>query len=122
MLFKSYQDLIVWQKAIDLVKTVYELTASFPQAELFGLTTQIRRAAVSVPSNIAEGYGRRSDGDFARFILISRGSLMELETQLLIAKSLGFGKPEQFRKTEGLLIETSKLTYAFVAKLRSFKK
>lgn len=119
---KSHRDLIVWQKALSLVKATYQLTSSFPKQEIFGLTSQIRRAAVSVPSNIAEGYGRRSDGDFARFILISRGSLLELETQLLIAKDLGFGQKDKYIEVENLLIEVSKLTYCFLIKIKKFGK
>lgn len=86
----SYRDLIVWQKSMALVKQIYETTKSFPKDELYGLTSQLRRAAVSVPSNIAEGQGRSFDREFALFISHALGSLMEVETQLLIAVDLGY--------------------------------
>lgn len=86
----SYRELIVWQKAVDLVTLVYTLTRQFPKEELYGLTSQIRKAAVSVPSNIAEGQGRLSKKDFRHFLGQARGSLLELETQLLIGSKLGY--------------------------------
>jgi four helix bundle protein len=84
----SYKDLLVWQKGIVLVVKVYKLVKSFPQEELYALSSQIKRAAVSIPSNISEGYGRNTDKSFSYFLDISRGSLNELETQLIIAKEL----------------------------------
>lgn len=108
---KTYREIICWQKAIALVKSVYELTNNFPHSEQFGLTSQLRRAAISIPSNIAEGFGRGSNKDFRRFLDISRGSLFELQTQLYISKELGFvaGKSydiiyEQSREVERILI------------------
>lgn len=86
----SYKDLLAWQKAMDLVVEVYRLTQMFPAAEQFGLVNQLRRAAVSVPSNIAEGQGRRHQKQFAQHLRISRGSLQEVETQLQIAGRLGY--------------------------------
>ncbi|HAF70545.1 TPA: four helix bundle protein [Candidatus Acetothermia bacterium] len=85
---KSHRDLDVWKEAMELVKTVYQLTSSFPQSELYGLTAQLRRAAVSVPSNIAEGAARDSKREFVQFLHIALGSLAELETQTLLAKEL----------------------------------
>ncbi len=85
-----FEELKVWQKSVDLVTQVYNYTASFPKEEIYGLTAQIRRAAVSIPSNIAEGCSRESTRDFLRFLSISNGSLAELQTQLVIAKNLGF--------------------------------
>lgn len=85
----SFRDLQVWVKAMALARSVYQATDNFPQRELFGLTKQVRRVAVSVPSNIAEGKGR-SDRDFSRFLLQARGSLWEVETQLELARDLGF--------------------------------
>jgi four helix bundle protein len=85
MSLQSYRDLIAWQKAIDLAETVYQTTGQFPKRETYGLTSQIRRAAVSIPSNIAEGQGRRSTKDFLNFLGIAYGSLCELETQILLA-------------------------------------
>lgn len=87
---QSYRDLRVWQKAMTMVRAVYGLTSKWPSTEQFGLTAQIRRAAVSVPSNIAEGHGRRSQAEFAKFLNIAHGSLMEVETQLLIAADLKY--------------------------------
>ena len=87
---RSYRELIAWQKAIDLVPAIYECTRSFPDCERFGLTSQLRRAAVSVPSNIAEGQGRASTGEFNQFLGHARGSLLEIETQVFIARNLGF--------------------------------
>ncbi|MBM7557064.1 four helix bundle protein [Halanaerobacter jeridensis] len=87
---KNHKELVVWQKAVDLVKIIYELTGDFPKSEEYGLSNQLRRAAVSVPSNIAEGAGRRSKKDFVWFLDIAMGSLSELETQLIIAKKLDY--------------------------------
>ena len=86
----SHKDLIVWQKSIDLVEKIYNITRSFPKDELYGITSQIKRAAISIPSNIAEGSGRRSSKEFIQFLYISLGSAAELETQLIISKRLGF--------------------------------
>jgi len=90
MKVKNYQELIVWQKAMDLVEEVYKSSKNFPREELYGLTSQLRRAAVSIPSNIAEGQGRTTTPDFLRHLSISYGSLRELETQVLIATRLGY--------------------------------
>jgi four helix bundle protein len=87
---KNYKELLIWQKGIKLVVLVYKLTRNFPKEEVFALTSQVKRASVSVPSNIAEGFGRRTDKSFNHFLNISRGSLNELETQLIIAKELEF--------------------------------
>ena len=97
---KSYKDLHVWQKSLAMVKLIYELTRSFPQDERFGLVTQMRRAAVSVPSNIAEGQSRHTSGEFVQFISHAEGSLAELDTQVLIAIELGFCTQSQ---AEGIL-------------------
>jgi four helix bundle protein len=90
MPIRDYRDLIVWQKAIDLVEAVYKATTAFPREEVYGLTFQVRRAAVSVPSNIAEGHGRTSTRDFLNFLSIAHGSLKEVETQLVIAERLKY--------------------------------
>jgi four helix bundle protein len=87
---QNYRDLVAWQKAMDLVKAIYAATASFPADERYGLTNQVRRAVVSVPSNIAEGQGRRSRNEFGRFLSIAHGSLREVETQILIAVRLSY--------------------------------
>ncbi len=86
----SYKDLLIWQKGIVIVVKVYKLVQTFPQEELYSLTSQIKRASVSILSNISKGYGRNTDKSFSHFIDISRGSLNELETQLIIAKELQF--------------------------------
>lgn len=86
----SYKDLLIWKKGITIVVNVYKLVKTFPQEELYALTSQIKRAAVSIPSNISEGYGRNTDKSFSYFLDISRGSLNESETQLIIAKELEF--------------------------------
>jgi len=95
MVLQSYRELIVWQKAMKLVKYVYELTAKFPKEELYGLTLQIRKASVSVPSNIAEGQGRNSTKQFLQHLSIAYGSLMETETQGLIAEMLNYITTEE---------------------------
>jgi len=87
---KNYQDLIVWQKAMDLVEAVYQKTKDFPKEEIYALTSQLRRAAVAIPSNIAEGQGRASKKEFANFLSIAHGSVREVETQILIAQRLGY--------------------------------
>ena len=87
---RSYQDLDAWKLAMRLTRTVYEVTKGFPSDERFGLTSQVRRASVSIPSNVAEGWGRGSTQDYARFLRMARGSLYEVETQLIIARDLGY--------------------------------
>src|SRR6476659_1156091 len=91
---RSYQDLVAWQKAMDLVELVYGATRGFPREEVYGLTSQVRRAAVSVPSNIAEGQGRASTKEFLHHLSIARGSLFEVETQVLVAQRLGYLPPD----------------------------
>ena len=88
--FKSYRDLEVWQKGMALAKRIYEITANFPAEERFGLTNQIRRAVVSIPSNLAEGHARSGTAEFLHFISISMGSVAELETQILLSADLGY--------------------------------
>lgn len=115
----SYKDLLIWQKGIVLVVRVYKLVKSFPQEELYALTSQIKRAAVSIPSNISEGYGRKTDKSFSYFIDISRGSLNELETQLIIAKELEFIKDFDLYDEIILLIEEeSKMINGFSKTLK----
>lgn len=93
-LFKSYRDLEVWKRAMKLVKRIYQLTAKFPSDERFGLTNQIRRASVSIPSNLAEGHARSGAAEFSRFISISMGSVAELETQILLSADLKYSDSE----------------------------
>ena len=92
---KKFKGLKIWQEGIEIVTNVYQLTSGFPEEEKFGLVSQIRRSAVSIPSNIAEGYGRNSDSELSRFLNISRGSSYELETQLIISFNLGYISSEQ---------------------------
>jgi four helix bundle protein len=115
----SHKELIVWQKAMDLVIEVYKLTDKFPQREMYGLSSQIRRAAVSVPSNIAEGRGRNSRKDFIHFIRIAYGSASELETQLLIARRLNFIKEKDSDSALSLLSEVAKMLYTMLTKLEA---
>lgn len=117
MQVKSYKDLIVWQKAMDLVEVVYQVTKLFPKEELYGLTNQLRRAAVSVPSNIAEGHARNSTAEYRNFLSMARGSLAEVETQLLIAKRLKYINSEKLTESLSLQMEINKMTNSLINKL-----
>jgi len=117
MYLKSFKELIVWQKSMDLAVLIFEVTSKFPKSELYGLTSQMRRAVVSIPSNIAEGYGRRSKKEFRQFILIAYSSALELETQLLLAKRLEFVSIIEFEKTYSVLQETQKMLNSLSSKL-----
>lgn len=114
---KSYRDLVVWQKAMDLVTAVYRVTSGFPREEIYGLTSQLRRAAVSIPSNIAEGQGRYGAAEFRHFLRQANGSLMELETQLLIAERLQYITSEDARKLLGEAAEVGKILNGLMASL-----
>ncbi|MBK9216888.1 MAG: four helix bundle protein [Chloracidobacterium sp.] len=105
----DYKSLIVWQKSIALVKLIYQITAKFPADEKFGLTSQMRRAAVSIPSNIAEGQARRTTGDYVRFVSTAEGSLAELDTQLIIAIDLNYADKTATRDCLGLMLEVRKM-------------
>ncbi len=116
---KSYKELLIWQKGIRIVVQVYKLTQSFPKEEIYALTSQLKRASVSIPSNIAEGFGRQTDKSFNHFLNISRGSLNEIETQLIIAKELGFIQDENLLNDLLLTIEEeSKMINAFAKNLK----
>lgn len=117
----SFEDLRVWQRSMDLVDAVYNLTELWPRREMFGLTNQIRRAAVSIPSNIAEGQGRKSDADFARFLTLSLGSLMELRTQLLIGVRRKFSTHEQATVPAAIAEEVGKMLNSLHRKLKGDK-
>jgi four helix bundle protein len=117
MPLKSYRELIVWQKAMDLVEMIYQVTKGFPKEELYGLTAQIRRAAVSVPSNIAEGQGRNSTKEFRNHLSMAYGSLQEVETQILLAQRLGYLEQEQIQSVSNLLAEIGRLTNALSSAL-----
>ena len=114
---QAFQDLLVWQRAIELTTAVYQLTQSFPRQEIYGLTSQVRRASVSVASNIAEGRGRLSKGEFKQFLGIAQGSNYEVQTQLIVAKRLGFGDPAELGKSERLSIEVAKMLSALLSSL-----
>ena len=118
---RSYKELIVWQKAIELVKEIFILTAKFPKSEAYGIVSQMRRAVVSIPSNIAEGFGRRSLAESSQFHSIAYGSALELETQLIIAKELKLAKGDYFEASENLLLEVCKMLNVMTGKLRRFK-
>ena len=112
--FKTYRDLIVWQKAIQLVTEIYKISQNLPKEEQFGLNSQIRRAAVSIPSNIAEGYGRNSNQDFIRFLRQANGSLFELQTQLLICLNLKFLEDEDYHNLEDHTREVERLNSSLI--------
>ena len=114
----SFKELIVWQKAIQLSLEIYKLTAYFPPDERFGLTNQLRRASVSVASNIAEGYGRSSKGEYIVFLGNARGSNCEVQTQLVIANGLGFGSEAERRSAESLCDEIGRMLVVMMRKLR----
>ena len=115
----SYKNLIVWQRAIDLVIAIYELTEKFPKEEVYGLTSQMRRAAVSIPSNIAEGRYRGTRKDFIQFLRIAYSSGAELETQITIAKKLSRTATLDYTTTESLLLETMKMLNKMLSNLKS---
>ncbi len=106
---KSFRELLVWQRAIALTLEIYKLTKAFPKEEMFGLTSQLRRAAVSVASNIAEGQGRKTKGEFAQFLCMARGSNAEVQTQLVIARGLGYAGEAEGGRCEALALEVAKM-------------
>lgn len=111
---QSYRDLKVWQKAFELVILVYKITEKFPKSELYGLISDMRRAAVSIPSNIAEGYHRRYAREYLHFLSIAYGSSGELETQLLLSKRLGFIEERDFEVVYELNTEVSKMLFSLI--------
>ena len=113
----SYEDLSVWKKSMNLAEKIYGLTKFMPKEEVYGLTAQMRRAAVSIPSNIAEGQQRASTKEFLRFLSIARGSNAELQTQLVLACRLGYFQSEQIRETMNLTKEVSKMINALMISL-----
>ena len=113
----SYEDLSIWKKSMNLAEKIYELTKFMPKEEVYGLTAQMRRAAVSIPSNIAEGQQRASTKEFLRFLSIARGSNAELQTQLVLACRLGYFQSEQIRETMNLTKEVSKMINALMISL-----
>src|SRR5271170_6648614 len=115
----SYKDLIAWRKAMDLVTEIYRATRAFPREELYGLTNQLRRAAVSVPSNIAEGQARFSRKEFHHFLSHARGSLVEIETQLMIAQNLEYLSPQQVRLLLDKASELGRVLNGLIASIKS---
>lgn len=115
----SHKDLAVWERSRKLVVSVYAITKQFPKEEIYSLTSQMRRAAVSIPSNIAEGKARRSTKDFTRFITIARGSTAELETQFLISQDLGYLSEEQVQPLLNEIDEIGKMLSGLLSKLES---
>ena len=111
---RSYRDLIAWQKSMDLAAAVYRVTEAFPAREQFGLSNQMRRASVSIPSNIAEGQGRGTTKDYVHFLHISRGSLQELETQLLLAQRLSFAGESDVQRLLSVCDEVSRLVSGLI--------
>lgn len=116
MLINSHKDLIVWQKSIRLCKVIYKLTEKFPKEEMYGLTSQMRRCSVSIPSNIAEGRNRGTRKNFAQFLRIALGSASELETQIEIAKELAYITNKDCIEAESLLNEISKMIMSLIKK------
>lgn len=116
-MIESYRDLKVWQRAIQLSTATYRLTQNFPQSELYGLTNQLKRASVSVASNIAEGYGRGSRREYKQFLCIARGSNLELQTQLVIAGKLSFAEAASIKLVEELSAEVGKMLTALLKRL-----
>lgn len=114
---QTHEDLDVWRVAMELAEHCYRLTAQFPQSELYGLTSQLRRAAVSIPSNIAEGFGRDQRGSFVQFLRIAQGSCREMETQLKLAIRLGLATTEDASSTTDRCLRVSKMLRALIRKL-----
>lgn len=117
MTVRHFTDLIVWQKAMDLVARIYDDTEAFPKKEMFGLTNQVRRAAVSIPSNIAEGQGRKTRGEFLQFLGIARGSLQEVETQVRLAVRLNYLTAERGAAIIEAITEVSRILNGLVSSL-----
>ncbi|MEL7834116.1 four helix bundle protein [Fodinibius sp. Rm-B-1B1-1] len=110
----TFRDLKIWQKSMDLVTDIYQKTEGFPDSEKYGLVSQIRRSAISIPSNIAEGYGRNSNGEFQRYLNISMGSLFELQTQIEIAQNLEYFNDNEGGKMYELSREIERMLSSFI--------
>ncbi len=118
MVINSYKDLIVWQKSIQLVILLYKLTKDFPKEEIYGITSQMRRCAVSIPSNIAEGWARKNTGEYINFLSIADGSAAELDTQLILSDNLELGNKDLLKDTQVLLIEIQKMLPSLIRSLK----
>ncbi len=114
---RTFRDLVVWQKAMALVTEIYRHTKSFPKDETYGLISQIRRSAVSIPSNIAEGFGRYATNDYVRFLRISMGSLFELETQIEISRNLGYLSKDEFGTLDSNCREVERMLSSLIRSL-----
>lgn len=120
---RSYKDLLIWQKGIELTERIYQLTKNFPAEEMYSLTSQMRRSSISIPSNISEGYGRNTTKNYIQFLRIARGSLFELETQLIIAHKLDYVNDLELNQTIFHLIEEEgKMINSFIKKLENNNK
>ena len=117
-IIQSHRDLLVWQKGMDLVVAIYRITQKLPSYEQFGLISQLRRAAVSIPSNIAEGYGRQSSGSYRQFLSVSRGSLLELETQIELCVRLGYLTQSDTASILADITELSKMLTSLIGKIK----
>jgi len=116
---KNYKELKVWQKAYHLCIEIYKITKDFPKEERYGLTSQIRRASVSVPSNIAEGYGRKTTREYIQALYVAYGSNCELETQILLSGDLGYIKPEDLEKLQGVLGDVERMLMGLIRSLEN---
>lgn len=119
MALTSYKDLIVWQKSFELAIEIFCLTKPFPKSELYGLVSQMRRAAFAIPSNIAEGYSRGHKAEYLQFLTIAFSSGAELETQILLSRTLKLAPEDKFTKSEGLLEEVMRMLNSLISKLKN---
>ena len=117
MKVKDYKDLKIWQKGIEIVDKVYEITSGFPKSELYGLAGQMRRAAVSIPSNVAEGFARKSNKEYKQFLYVSLGSCAELDTQLIIAKRRGYVEGRKAKELAEEINHESRMLSSLISKL-----
>jgi four helix bundle protein len=116
---QSFRDLQVWQRSMQMTVAIYRMTQQFPREEIYGITSQMRRSAISIPCNIAEGQGRLNTGEFRQFLGIARGSNCELQTQLEIARALNFGESKLIDEAEALSHEVGKMLFALLESLKS---
>lgn len=116
---RNYKDLVVWQRAIDLATWTYSLTSGFPKEEIYGIVSQMRRASVSIPSNIAEGQSRQHKTEFIQFLSIAKGSLSELETQLIISEKLKYIDDNEFDEGKKRIAELNRLLHPLISKLKT---
>ena len=120
-MIRNFRDLIVWRKAMQLVTDIYFITRKFPEYEIYGLTSQLRRCAVSLPSNIAEGYGRKSTNDYIRFLKIARGSLFEIQTQLEISLNLEYITKKTYNHIDEQSKEIERMLNSLIIKIGNAK-